>query len=259
MENNDIAARRARLAALIAASLGTSPVESEETPVKQIKRIALGSEKAVRGEKRDAKVAAALPPVEPIDAAGFLALLKIAGMVPAKRPKTGEPVVRADGTPVFVASGGYPAKRADEVTALRRFGMYDAKGDHGAQLAAATRKARMALDPSLGGDGKVPRTAPTVAGYVAGVYDATARTIGTLKAEIRLLSDLVSIYSVPGTAAKPCMAPVFDLDGTQVIDKQTGFAVRAPIDEGDREFLLEEYLDKLAMARDLLFRMESGK
>ena len=72
--------------------------------------------------------------------------------------------------------------REDEINAIALFMGYNRKEVHGVQLEAARRRALLLVKPYLGGDGKVSRAAPTVAGYVAGN--------GAEQAPKRLLADL---------------------------------------------------------------------
>lgn len=256
-------ARKARLARLAAmmedARAGYDPTAVEEKPSRTVTPVALGAEKTVKGEKRDAKRPAVIVPTEPpLDAAGFLAAVKVAGFRPRKhaadatlpdgrKVAAGDVVTRPDGTPVLGPTS-YAEKRSDEIAALRRFGGYDAKQDHGAILAAAVRRAKLALDGALGGDGKVPRTPPTVAGYVKGACDHNAKVVAHLEADVRSLVEQVAFFSKPGA-----LVPVFKLDGSAVMNA-AGFAQKVPISEDDRMDLLAYYEEKLSEAKQALYR-----
>lgn len=219
----------------------------QETPNKpQIQAVKLGEEKTVRGAKVEKKVQPEIPVGPQYQPTEFLQAVKFAGFVQAKRE--GEPVFRPDGSPVMIAGGDYSAKRKDEIAALRRFGGYDPKLNHGEQLANAMRKARLALDPALGGDGRVKRTAPTVAGFVAGVCDHSAKVKAHLDADLRRISESIAFYSKPGV-----LTPCFNGDGTPRMD-EAGFQVKVPIDEDDRLGLLELYEEELAEVRKALVR-----
>ena len=120
----------------------------------------------------------------------FLLSIKRAGFRPSINPETKTIQIGANGAPVFLRDAS--KVREDEINAVATFMGYDRRQLHGVQLEAARRRALLLVKPYLGGDGKVKRTAPSVAGYVAGngAEQAQDRLLGDLNAKLRVLVDL---------------------------------------------------------------------
>jgi hypothetical protein len=137
---------------------------------------------------------AVLPPVEFVPcyttATIFLLSIKRAGFRPVIDTATSEIRLGNNGAPILLRDAG--KVRDDEVNAIAIFMGYDRKTIHGVQLEAARRRAMILVKPYLGGDGKVKRTAPSVAGYVAGSGAAHApdRLLADLNAKLRVCVDL---------------------------------------------------------------------
>jgi len=136
---------------------------------------------------------AVLPPVSFVPcyttATIFLLSIKRAGFRPSINPETNETRIGPNG-PIMLRDSS--KVREDEINAIALFMGYNRKEVHGVQLEAARRRALLLVKPYLGGDGKVSRTAPTVAGYVAGngAEQAPKRLLADLEAKLRVCVDL---------------------------------------------------------------------
>lgn len=255
-------AKLTRFAAMVEdARMGYTAPKAEETPNASIVTpVALGTEKTVHGAKaprKDPKAPTAKDapktdtvetvnpyPIGSLDAIGFIQAIKLAGWRPRMKDD-GKPLTRADGSPILGPTTEIN-KRADEHIAIQRFIGWDKKELHGTQLSNAQRKARLALDPSLGGNGVPKRHDPTIAGYVAGSCDAVAKRVAHLEAEERKIVGEIAYLQTPG-----CMIPVFDAEGKARVDA-AGFQIRMPMDEDDRLLMLELQNESLvAVQRDL--------
>lgn len=119
----------------------------------------------------------------------FLLSIKRAGFRPSINPETNETRIGPNG-PIMLRDSS--KVREDEINAIALFMGYNRKEVHGVQLEAARRRALLLVKPYLGGDGKVSRAAPTVAGYVAGngAEYALQRLLADLEAKLRVCVDL---------------------------------------------------------------------
>ena len=115
----------------------------------------------------------------------FLLSIKRAGFRPSINPETNETRIGPNG-PIMLRDSS--KVREDEINAIALFMGYNRKEVHGVQLEAARRRALLLVKPYLGGDGKVSRAAPTVAGYVAGngAEQAPKRLLADLEAKLRV-------------------------------------------------------------------------
>lgn len=117
-----------------------------------------------------------------LDAAGFIAALRVAGFVPK---------VLENGTTIQVPSGDKDRIRADQRNALAAFVGFTTE-PIGVQVSNATRKAQYMLRPSVGSD---RRTAdPTLSGYVAGMPDHLAKQIEDLAGRETLAAENLASY-----------------------------------------------------------------
>jgi len=247
----------ALLARMRSASTGCAePDTTDEKPAREVSAVALGAEKTVRGAKAPRKSAEApqaadapkspivvAEPLPPLTAEGFMRAIKLAGWRQRKHPKTGEPVVNEHGAPVLGPTTD-DAKRADERAALVRFGGFDKQTPHGTQVSNAMRRAKLALDSSLGGDGKVKRSAPTVAGVVAGACNQAEKVRLHLEADLR-----AAIATVANLSRDDASLPVpgqFDA---------AGFAKCIALSDDEREALLAHAEKDLAEVRAALARL----
>lgn len=192
----DILALLSSADSLLAAKIGGG--ENEEIVTIAVKAVVPKAEvERVARAATPERVKAApvtLPPVSFVPcystATIFLLSLKRAGFRPSIDPVTGTERIGTNGAPIFVRDA--TKVRDDEVTAIALFTGYDRKVIHGVQLEAARRRALLLVKPYLGGDGKVARTAPIFAGYVAGngATQAQDRLLGDLNAKLRVCVDL---------------------------------------------------------------------
>jgi hypothetical protein len=179
-----------------------------ETPAKR-EKIA----KAPKAPKVEKSTVAAAEPVEVVQNAETALLFHDAIKAAGFRQATND-----DGEPAF-----YPApndhkprmlprdaklEENDKIAALVKFtGRYqEGKGAPtlAMQLDQASHRATVLINPSLGGEGRKPRTAPTVAGFVAGSAAANAddRFLNRLKGDQRSLMDVYAKAAKDGDKAK---------------------------------------------------------
>jgi hypothetical protein len=143
------------------------------------------------------------------DAVEFLRLASMVGVRQAIDPVTGAPAVNLKRKPVTFKN---PHEvRHDTILLLQCCGFK--VDDLGTALAAATRRARLTLDPNPG-EGKAPRLSPTVAGYVAGMPAPARRLVADMKAKQRVLLDAASKADKEGnvTLANKLLAQARQLD-----------------------------------------------
>lgn len=118
----------------------------------------------------------AVPPKGSLDAPGFLLALREAGKIR-----------KANEAGVMISFTDHIKERADQIQAIAAFVGYDFGGAHGVQLDVARQKARFALRPI-----KVnSNVTATVAGFVAGMPNGTAKAVSDLQGRIRVATDLM--------------------------------------------------------------------
>ena len=197
---SDIASILATLAATYAtndtpSANGTRPKVVSSTVVKPAKVAKVKAAKsAATGEQAAPKNAApaVLPPNLPMkgtyDGRAFLMVLRSAGMrsKEVKNEVTGEVTQQQYHDPSLT--------REDTIKAIAGFVGYDAAGDFGEQDLAARAAAQRELKPVTPQEYKRTLVAPTVAGYVAGMPNATAKLAVDLEARERLAADAMAAF-----------------------------------------------------------------
>ncbi len=196
---SDIASILATLAATYAttdsdpSTNGTRPKVVSSTTVKP-KGAKVKTAKVATGEQAAPKnntpvvLPANLPLKGTYDGRAFLMVLRSVGMRTKehKNEVTGE--IRQ--VPVFDQS----LVRDDTIAAIAGYVGYDPTGDFGEQDQEARAKAQRELKPVVPQQFKRTLVAPTVAGYVAGVPNETAKLAVNLEARERLAADALSAF-----------------------------------------------------------------
>lgn len=197
---SDIASILATLAATYATNdadpsvNGTRPKVVSSTTVKPAKVAKVKTAKVATGEQAAPKnttpvvLPANLPMKGTYDGRSFLMVLRSVGMRTKehKNEVTGE--IRQ--VPVFDES----LVRDDTIAAIAGYCGYDAAGDFGEQDQEARAKAQRELKPVVPQQFKRTLVAPTVAGYVAGMPNSTAKLAVDLEARERLAADAMAAF-----------------------------------------------------------------
>lgn len=165
--------------------------ENIESPKVTVQPAKPAKEKPAKAAKAASKVATVEPTIEKsidlgtvIGATAFTARLRECGLRPVMGDN-GAIKLNDRGVPILVRQSR--EVRNDQIALLKECGI-DPR-DFGSALASAERRATMTLRPSVGEDRKA-RTAPTVAGFVAGVCDPSQRLLSDLRAKLRAMVDL---------------------------------------------------------------------
>ncbi len=171
------------LDSVLAGLVASYDVVVEETPkvakprkVRESKPRASKAEKAPKTSDAPRKVVPMtnLPEKGSLNAAGFLLALNQAGKIR-----------KANESGVMITVSDPKKERQDQILAIQAFIGYNFSGAHGTQLDMARSAAQRELRP-IKAESKV---AVTVAGYVAGMPNATTTKVRDLQARIRLATD----------------------------------------------------------------------